>query len=183
MKNVIEQLALGCRKLYRTEQFPNSLIKFNWNKFVADRHAIGPGFGWKICNARFPSGVTPEHRNSWSTNLYVKSDERFWTLGENSARITEIKEIKQDKKFGKTAELRKEVAFGKLGDLHDVPLLGWVLQKFPELAEVRFVVPIFHSRSHITVDWAFHTVAAMQKWEFKICQKLITAKNKSHSCF
>ena len=72
LKTVIEKLALGCRKLYRTDKFPNSLIKFNWTKFVADRHAFGPGFGWKICNANYPSGVTTEHGIRKTIFLQIK---------------------------------------------------------------------------------------------------------------
>ena len=72
------------------------------------------------------------NRATWQTNLYTESKERFWTLGENLARIVEIKQMKKDKKYGRTAEERKKAAFDKLGDLHDVPLLAWIVKKFPQ---------------------------------------------------
>ena len=60
LKSVLKELVYACRKFYTTKRFPNSLIKFSWTKFSADRHASGPSFGWKICNATYPSGVTCE---------------------------------------------------------------------------------------------------------------------------
>ena len=113
------------------------------------------------------------NRETWSTDLYPESKERYWTLGENLGRIEESKQIKKDKKFGRTAEQRKKVAYARLGDIKDNPLLGWVVQKFPELAQVRFICPIFHARSHITIDFSFETVHAMQKWNSVQVGKLL----------
>ena len=68
---------------------------------------------------------------------------------------------------------RLNVACELIGDMASDPLLGWLLQEFPEMSKVRFMVPTMHGRSHITIDFSFPGVSWLNKVKSVECTKLV----------
>ena len=149
---------------YKLQNYPNNRFEVRLSKFTADRHAEGAPMGWMVGNCHYPSGVTTEHRSTWTQDLIPQTEGFFPTIGCNYARHHLTEEIIQDKTVARKIDDRRKIAWSKYGKMAGEPGLAFLIRRYPYIARVSAALPIFHGRGHVASFYDYLSLRYLDKF-------------------
>ena len=149
---------------YLLPNYPNNRFEVRLTKFTADRHAQGAPMGWMVGNCHYPSGVTTEHRSSWTHDLIPQTEGFYPDIGTNYVRHELTEEIIQDKTIARKIDDRRKIAWSKYGKMAGEPGLAFLLRRYPYIARVSVALPSFHGRGHVSSFFGYLALRYLQKY-------------------
>ena len=149
---------------YTLQSYPTNVFEIHPKNFTADRHAEGKPFGWMVGNCSYPSGVTAEHRETWTTDLIPQTEGFYPDVGSNYVRNNLSEEMIADKTLARKIEDRRKLAWKKYGKMAGEPGLAFLIKRYPYIARMRVILPGFHGRGHVSSYFAFICLIYLHKF-------------------